>query len=66
MRIAKTKRDAVLYDNNPNRTKFIPKGEVVDVLDDKLDGDLVVIRYRGMTCILNLTDVDISEVSVDD
>ena len=51
------KNDAIIYDNNPESTKFIPKGEIVELIGTPIDNIYITVRYKGFNCLLNLKDL---------
>lgn len=61
--MATTNKKAIIYDNNPNQSRFVPKGENVEIIGEPVDGNYIAVRYDGYNCLLKMEDLDIYESS---
>ena len=56
--IAKTKGTTLMQDR-PFNNVYIPAGELVELVGQKLESGFIVVRYNGQCCVVKFDDLEV-------
>lgn len=55
---AKTKGTTLMQDK-PFKSEFIPAGELVELVGQRLESGFIVVRYNGQCCVVKFDDLEV-------